>query len=127
MIYVRGGVPRTKPSGALSMKRSIAIEPLLARATSSVQHMLRAMPDDELEPIAVAVIEEHRRRLKTAEDLFEQLETPDAPAGDGQLELQYRIAMLDLIWQHQLVGVVVASLGRVPDVDGPRSVVLPPN
>ena len=76
--------------------------------------------------MAAAVIREHRCRLHKAQDLFEEISRREgAGAGDDQLDpLQhnYRIAMLNLHAQHQLVSLVVNRLGFVPEVDGQRPI-----
>lgn len=57
--------------------------------------------------------------------MFEEIGRLEASVGqDNVLEgLQhgYRIAMLNLHAQHQLVSLVVNRLGYVPDVDGERT------
>lgn len=76
--------------------------------------------------MAIAVIREHRDRLQHAQTLFEEMERRELAGGDddelAQLTHDYRLALLNLHIQHQLVAVVVDRLGYVPEVDGQRPV-----
>lgn len=79
-----------------------------------------------MERLATAVIREHRVRLQKAQDLFEQigrLEASDVPTHELEpVTDAYRIAMLNLHAQHQIVSLVVEKLGYVPVVDGQRPI-----
>jgi len=105
----------------MRMKRVDAVEPDQAATPTAVQRLLSELSIEELEPIAAEVVREHRRRLQRAQDLFETLEhNGENRAASGEvvrLRQDYRVAMLDLHGQHQLVSLVVAALGYVPDVD----------
>jgi len=105
----------------MRMKRAVAVEPDKAATPTSVHHLLNEISTDELEPIAMEVIREHRRRLQRAQELFETLELKDEERARAaellQLRQDYRMAMLNLHGQHQLVRLVVAALGHIPDVD----------
>ncbi len=104
------------------MRTKRAVEPDTAATTTSVRRLLSDTSAEELKPIAVEVIREHRRRLQRAQELFETLERKDKERATAaelrQLRQDYRMAMLNLHGQHQLVSLVVAALGYVPDVDG---------
>lgn len=103
-------------------KRAVAVEPDQAATPTAIRRLLSEISTEELEPLAVEVIRVHRRRLQRAQELFEALERNGeerAPAAAlRQLRQDYRMAMLNLHGQHQLVGLVVAALGYVPDVGG---------
>jgi hypothetical protein len=91
--------------------------------TSSVIHtLLDDLTADELERVAAAVIQEHRCRLQKAHDLFEEIGRLETRGGQDQdlepFQHDYRIAMLNLHAQHQLVSLVVNRLGYVPEVGG---------
>lgn len=105
----------------MRVKRAVAVEPDTAATPTSVRRLLSDTSAEELEPIAVGVIREHRRRLQRAQELFETLERKDeeraTAAALRQLRQDYRMAILNLHGQHQLVSLVVAALGYVPDVD----------
>ena len=114
---------RTKPA--------VDVEPNRAATPTAVRLILSVLSTEELGPLAVEVIREHRRRLQRAQDLFEALERKDetcsAAADVHKLRHDYRIAMLNLHGQHQLVSLVVATLGYVPHVDGAPSATDAPN
>ncbi len=103
------------------MKRAVAVEPAKAATPTAVRRLLGELSTEELEPIAVEIIREHRGRLQRAQDLFDTLERKDeervTAAELRQLRQDYRMATLNLHGQHQLVSLVVAALGYVPDVD----------
>lgn len=113
------------------MRTRRAVEPDTAATSTAVRRLLSELSIEELEPIAVEVIREHRRRLQRAQDLFEVLERNDEyPAAGAELvrlRQDYRMAMLNLYGEHQIVSLVVAALGYVPDVDGPASAKDAPN
>jgi hypothetical protein len=106
-------------------KRAVAVERDKAATPTSVHRLLSDTAPEELEPIAVEVIREHRRRLQRAQELFETLERKDEERATAaelrQLRQDYQMAKLNLHGQHQLVSLVVAALGYVPKVDGPPS------
>ena len=112
-------------------KRAVAVEPDKAATSTAVRRILSEISAEDLEPLAVEIIREHRRRLQLAEDSFEVLESKGAASSAiaelRQLQQDYRMAMLNLHAQHQLVSLVVAALGYVPDVDGPPSAKDAPN
>jgi DNA-binding transcriptional regulator YdaS (Cro superfamily) len=102
-------------------KKAVAVEPDNAATPTAVRRLLGEISTEDLEPLAVEVIREHRRRLQRAQELFETLERKDEERATApelrQLRQDYRMAMLNLHGQHQLVSLVVAALGYVPDVD----------
>ncbi len=91
-----------------------------------IQTLLENLTCDELERVAAALIREHRSRLQTAQDVFEEIGRREAADIPGEyldrLQHDYRIAMLNLHAQHQLVSLVVNRLGHVPEVDGQRPI-----
>lgn len=109
---------RTKPG--------VDIKPSPGASSSVIQTLLGELSADELERVAVTVIREHRHRLQAAQELFEELNRVEASGADsGDLDAithSYRIAMLNLHAQHQLVSLIVDRLGYVPEVDGRRPV-----
>lgn len=113
------------------MKRAVAVEPEKAATSTAVRRLLNELSTGELEPLAIEVIREHRRRLQRAQELFEALERgpelPSTAAERRQLQQDHRMAMLNLHAQHQLVSLVVTALGYVPDVDSPSSATDAPN
>lgn len=115
----------------MRMKRAVAVGPDKAETPTAVRRLLNEISTQELEPLAIQVIQEHRRRVQQAEELFEVLELvvepPSTAAESLQLRQNYRMAMLNLHAQHQLVSLVVTALGYVPDVDGPTSEIMSPN
>lgn len=106
-------------------KRAASAEPAKAAPPPAVRRLLSGLSTEELEPIAVEVIREHRQRLQLSQELFETLERKEeerATAAElSQLRRDYRLATLYLHGQHQLVSLVVAALGYVPDVDSQPS------
>ena len=72
------------------------------------------------------MIREHRCRLQKAQDLFEEIGRIETSGGENKhlepLQHDYRIALLNLHAQHQLVSLVVNRLGYVPEVDGQRPI-----
>ena len=91
-----------------------------------IQALLEEFTADELERVAATVIREHRCRVQKAQDLFEEIARLEAAdAKDDHLDAlhhEYRVAMLNVHAQHQLVSLVVNRLGHVPLVDGQRPV-----
>lgn len=115
----------------MRMKRAAAVERDKATTPTAVRGLLSEISTEDLEPLVVEVIREHRRRLQRAQALFDTLERKDAdPSAVDELrhlQQDYSMAMLNLQGQHQLVSLVVAALGYVPDVDGPASATNAPN
>ena len=87
-----------------------------------IHTLLEELTADELERVAAAVIREHRDRLQKAQDLFGEVDRLEvAGVADHDIDRtqhDYRIAMLNLHAQHQLVSLVVSRLGYVPEVGG---------
>ncbi|MBA89077.1 MAG: hypothetical protein CMJ43_00135 [Phyllobacteriaceae bacterium] len=110
---------RTKPD--------VDIGPGPAATSSVINALLAELSEKELAQVAVAVIRENRSRLQKAQELFEEVSQLDAAGSRdehlGQLRHDYRIAMLNLHAQHQVVSLVVERLGFVPEVDGQRPVI----
>ena len=102
------------------------IGPKQAPTSSVIQALLEEFTADELERVAATVIREHRCRVQKAQDLFEEIARLEAAdAKDDHLDAlhhEYRVAMLNVHAQHQLVSLVVNRLGHVPLVDGQRPV-----
>lgn len=107
------------------MKRTVAVEPDKAATSTAVRRLLNEISTAELEPLAIEVIREHRRRLQRAEELFDTLEraaeSGSTTAEQVQLLQDHRMAMLNLHAQHQLVSLLVSTLGYIPNIDGPSS------
>ncbi|WP_162936541.1 transcriptional repressor TraM [Pannonibacter phragmitetus] len=97
-----------------------------AATSSAIQALLAELTENELEQVAIAVIQENRSRLQLAQELFEEIDRLDAGGSTNeqlkQLTHDYRTAMLNLHTHHQLVSLVVERLGFVPEVDGQRPV-----
>ncbi|MHB1101804.1 MAG: transcriptional repressor TraM [Devosia sp.] len=104
------------------MRTKRAVEPDTAATSTAVRRLLSELSIEELEPIAVEVIREHRHGLQRAQDLFDALEHNDENRAASEelvrLRQDYLMAMLNLHGKHQLVSLIVAALGYVPDVDG---------
>lgn len=111
----------------MRIKRAVAIEPNNAAPPTAVRRLLSDISVEELERLATEVIREHRHRLQRAQELFEVLELAEEPVSNAakrlQLRQEYRLAMLNLHAQHQLVSLIVAVLGYVPNVDDPPSAI----
>lgn len=109
---------RTKPG--------VDIKPSPGASSSVIQTLLGELSTEELERVAVTVIREHRHRLHAAQELFEEINRFEACGADGgdldELTHNYRIALLNMHAQHQLVSLIVDRLGYVPEVDGRRPV-----
>lgn len=109
---------RTKPGADIRPD-----QPLTSSAMESILAELTAY---ELERLATAVIRDHRCRLQKAQDLFEEIGRLEAADGQNAdvdcLHHDYRLAMLNLHAQHQLVSLVVNRLGFVPEIDGQRPI-----
>ncbi len=107
-------------------KSGAASGPNQIPTSSVIQTLLEELTCDELERVAVTVIRQHQCRVQKAQDLFEEiarLETAgDKPEDLDRLQHDYRIAMLNVHAQHQLVSLVINRLGHVPEVDGQRPV-----
>jgi hypothetical protein len=107
-------------------KPGAAIGPDQVPTSSVIQTLLEHLTADEVERVAAAVIREHQCRLQKAQDLFEEIGRIETKGGQRKdldsLQHDYRIAMLDLHAQHQLVSLVVNRLGYVPEVDGQRPI-----
>ena len=105
---------RTKPD--------VDIGPGPAATSSVIKALLAELTEHELEQVTVEVIRENRSRLQRAQELFEELDRLAAAGSTdkhlAQLRHNYRIAMLNLHAQHQVVSLVVERLGFVPEVDG---------
>ena len=79
--------------------------------------ILEGLSNDELSRLAVDVIVKHRRLVDHAQSLFEQLEKPTSRGCDNEdLRHSYRLALLELKLYHELVRIVVDTLGHVPEV-----------
>lgn len=105
-------------------KPGATIGPSQIPTSSVIQTLLENLTCDELERVAATVIREQGSRLQTAQDAFEEIGRREAAGISGEdldrLQHDYRIAMLNLHAQHQLVSLVVNRLGHVPEVDGQR-------
>lgn len=103
---------RSKFSGATSdyQESSYAILALLAELT-----------EDELERVASVVIRDYRSRMRGAQVLFEEISQLESSGTVETLACRrhdYRVAMLNVHAQHQLISLVINCLGHVPEVDG---------
>lgn len=108
-------------------RRTVYVEPAKAAPPTAVVRLLSEMSTDDLEAVAVDVVREHRRRLQCAQQLFEAIERDRkteslAPAANpARLRHDYRMALVNLHGQHQLVSLVVGVLGYVPRLDDDSS------
>jgi hypothetical protein len=108
---------RTKPGADIG--------PDQAKTSNTIQALLAELTCAELEDVAASVIRDYQCRMRKAQALFEeisQLETAGPPENLARRRHDYRIAMLNVHAQHQLVSLVVNRLGHVPDVDGQPAV-----
>ena len=79
--------------------------------------ILDELSADELSWLAADVVRENRRRLEQTQLLFEQLEEGIAKGtGDETLRHAYRVALVELKIYHELVRIVIDTLGYVPEV-----------
>jgi hypothetical protein len=105
----------------MKAKLGADIGPDQAKTSNTIQALLAELTCDELEHVATALIRDYQCRMQKAETIFQELSRIEA-AGSGQdIECRrhdYRVAMLNVHAQHQLVSEVVNRLGHVPDVDG---------
>ena len=115
-----------QPSRRDCMRTKLDVDIGPGRAARSIQALLTGLTEHELKQVAIAVIRENRNRLQNAHELFEELDRLVAAGSTdehlAQLRHDYRIAMLNLHAQHQVVSLVVEHLGFVPEVDGQRPV-----
>ena len=82
-----------------------------------VRVILEELTTDELSRLAVDVIVKNRRLVDRAQLLFEQLEEPvSAGCEDEDLRHSYCLALLEMKLHHELVRIVVDTLGHVPEV-----------
>ena len=92
--------------------------PKQAPISSVIQALLEEFTADELERVAATVIRERRCRVQKAQDLFEEIARLEAADAQGDhldaLQHEYRVAMLNVHAQHQLVSLVIKRLGYVP-------------
>ena len=107
-------------------KSNVDTGPVRAPTSSVIDALLEELTTDELERIAATVIREHRCRVQKAQDLFEEIARLEgADAQDDHLDTlqhEYRVAMLNVHAQHQLVSLMVNRLGYVPEVNGQHPV-----
>ena len=106
---------RTKPGADIG--------PDQAKTSNTVQALLAELTDAELEHLASAVIRDYQCRVRKAQAIFEELRQLEATGPRQDVESrrhEYRVALLNVHAQHQLVGLVVNRLGHVPEVDGQR-------
>ncbi len=107
---------RTKPSVDIGSDQ--------ASASSVIETLLDELTADELERMAAAVILEHRYRLQKAQDLFEEIDRLETDGVQDEVldrvQHNYRLAMLNLHAQHQVVSLVVNRLGYLPEVGRQR-------
>ena len=120
------GAHRGPSRGYYMRKPGAATGPDQAPTSGVIQALLEDLTADELERVAAAVIREHRCRLQKAQDLFEEIGRTETSGGQDKelepLQHDYRMAMLNLHAQHQLVSLVVNRRGYVPEVDGQRPI-----
>ena len=82
-----------------------------------VLSILEELTTDELARLAVDVIVKNRRLVDCAQSLFERLEEQDSAGCENEgLRLSYRLALLEMKLHHELVRIVVDTLGHVPEV-----------
>ena len=79
--------------------------------------ILDELTADELSRLAIEVVRENRRRLEETQSLFEQIEELiAADTEDDDLRHSYRLALLGLKVHHELVRIVIDTLGYVPEM-----------
>jgi len=106
---------RTKPGADIG--------PDQAKTSNTIQALLAELTCDELEHVAGAVIRDYQCRMRKAEAIFEELSQLQAAGARQDVECrrhEYRVAMLNVHAQHQLVNLVVSRLGHIPEVGGKR-------
>ncbi len=106
---------RTKPGADIG--------PDQAKTSNTIQALLAELTDAELEHVAITVIRDYQCRMRKAQAIFEELSQLEAAETQQDVECRrhdYRVAMLNVHAQHQLVSLVVSRLGHVPEVDGQR-------
>ena len=82
-----------------------------------VRVILEELTTDELSRLAVDVIVKNRRLVDCAQLLFERLEELAAAGHENEdLRHSYRLALLEMKLHHELVRVVVDTLGHVPAI-----------
>lgn len=104
---------RTKPGADIG--------PDQVKTFNTIQALLAELTHDELEHVATALIRDYRCRMQKAEAIFQDLSRLEAAGSAQDVEFRrhdYRMAMLNVHAQHQLVSLVVNRLGHIPDVDG---------
>lgn len=108
---------RTKPGADIG--------PDQAKTSNTIQALLAELTCDELEHVATALIRDYQCWMAKAEAIFQDLSQLEATGSGQHVECRrhdYRVAMLNVHAQHQLVSQVVNRLGRIPDIDGQRMV-----
>lgn len=106
---------RTKPGADIG--------PDQAKTSNTIQALLAELTDAELEHVASAVIRDYQCRIRKAQAIFDDLNQLEAAGVRHDVECrrhEYRVAMLNVHMQHQLVSLVVNRLGHVPEIDGQR-------
>lgn len=92
---------------------SLILEPTSPK--HSIATVLADLSTEELERLATDVILEQRRRIDTAQCLFEKLQEEASDAADLQdIQRDYRFALLMMKAQHLITSVVIDKLGYVP-------------
>lgn len=122
-FIVCGGAPRTKPQGFNANKARRRYRARSSQYSNTIQALLAELTDAELEHVASAVIRDYQWRMRQAQAIFEELSQLEGARPRQDVECrrhEYRVAMLNVHAQHQLVSLVVNRLGHVPEVDGQR-------
>ncbi|MGX9181980.1 transcriptional repressor TraM [Mesorhizobium sp. BHbdii] len=86
--------------------------------TDAISALLSELTMEELARVAEDVVRENRRRVSLAQSLFDKLQTTRSGATENGEELlhAYRLSLLKLRMHHELVRIVIAELGHVPDI-----------
>ncbi|MGE3294144.1 MAG: transcriptional repressor TraM [Geminicoccaceae bacterium] len=106
---------RTKPDADIG--------PDEAKTSNTIEALLAELTADELEQVASAVVRDYQCRMQKAQALFEEISHLEAAGAQEDLACRrhdYRVVMLNVHAQHELVGLVVNRLGYVPELDGRR-------
>lgn len=83
----------------------------------SIVTVLEELTTDELSRLAEDVVLENRRRVEETQSLFEQLDQSTVEGTeDENLRYAYRLALVELKIYHELVRIVIDTLGYVPKV-----------
>lgn len=84
------------------------------------RRLFEELAPSELEAVTAKILRRHRRQLQRAQHLFDRIETT-SPEVETSLTLPYRLAVVELRGQHELLATALDVLGHVPQGASPSN------